>query len=84
MSGVAPIGSIVDVDALLQVLWVSFVAGIGVTAAWAAAILGSTRWVDLSRHGRTAEAILFGLVALVGFAVVLAAVVFGIVVMSHK
>ena len=80
----APIGSVVDVDALVQVLWVSLLAGIGVTAAWAAAILGSTRWVDLSRSGRTGEALLFGLVALVGFAVVLVAVVFGIVVMTAK
>ena len=79
-----PIGSVVDVDALLEVLWVTFAAGIGVTAAWAAAILGATRWVDLSRSGRTGEAVLFGLVALAGFAVVVAAVVFGIVVMSHK
>ena len=80
----APIGSVVDIDALVQVLWVSLLAGIGVTAAWAAAILGSTRWVDLSRSGRTGEALLFGLVALVGFAVVLVAVVFGIVVMTAK
>ena len=80
----APIGSVVDIDALVQVLWVSLLAGIGVTAAWAAAILGSTRWVDLSRSGRTGEALLFGLVALVGFAVVLGAVVFGIVVMTDK
>jgi hypothetical protein len=84
VSGVPPIGSVVDVDALVEVVWVSFVAGIGVTAAWAAAILGSNRWVDLSRRGRTGEAVLFGLVAMAGFAVVLAAVVFGIVVMTHK
>jgi hypothetical protein len=81
---VPPVGSVVDVDALLEVIWVSFVAGIGVTAAWAAAILGSTRGVDYSRRGRTGEAALFGLLALVGFAIVLAAVVFGIVVMTHK
>ena len=80
----APIGSVVDVDALVQVLWVSLLAGIGVTAAWASAILGATRWVDLSRRGRTGEAILFGLVALVGFAVVLVAVVFGIVMMTQQ
>jgi hypothetical protein len=84
VSGVPPIASVVDVDALLEVVWVSFVAGIGVTAAWAAAILGTTRWVDFSRSGRTGEAVLFGLVAVVGFVVVLAAVVFGIVVMTHK
>jgi hypothetical protein len=78
------LGSVVDLDALFEVIWVSFLAGIGVTAAWAFAILGSTRWVDLGRSGRTGEALVFGLVALAGFAIVLAAVVFGIVVMTHK
>jgi cytosine/uracil/thiamine/allantoin permease len=84
VSGVAPYLSVVDGDALLEVVWVSFVAGIGVTAAWAAAILGATRWVDLSRNGRTGEAAVFGLLAVLGFAIVLAALVFGIVVMTHK
>jgi uncharacterized membrane protein SpoIIM required for sporulation len=84
VSGALSIGSVVDVDGLVELLWVSFAAGIGVTCAWAAAILGATRWMDLSRSGRTGEAVLFGLVALAGFAVVLSAVVFGIVVMSHK
>jgi uncharacterized membrane protein SpoIIM required for sporulation len=84
VSGVPPIGSVVDVDGLVEVLWVSFAAGIGVTCAWAAAILGATRWMDLSRSRRTGEAALFGVLALAGFAVVVSAVVFGIVVMSHK
>ena len=79
-----PIGSVVDGDALVQVLWVSLVAGIGVTASYATAILGATRAVDLSRSGRTGEAAIAGLLAAVAVAVVVAAVVFGIVVMTHK
>jgi hypothetical protein len=78
-----PIGA-VDGHALLEVVWVSFVAGIGVTAAWAAAILGAARSADLSRNGRTGEAAVFGLLAVLGLAIVAAAVVFGIVVMTHK
>ena len=36
------IATVVDWDALLQVIWVSLVAGVGVTAAWAFAIVGGT------------------------------------------
>jgi hypothetical protein len=79
-----PLGSIVDGEALLDVLWVSVVAGIGVTASYAAAILGATRAVDLSRSGRVGEATVFALLAVLGFALVVAAVVFGIVVMTDK
>jgi hypothetical protein len=74
----------VDWDALLQVVWVSVVAGIGVTSAFAMAIYGATRAVDLSRSGRVAEAGLFALVAAAGLLAVAAAVVFGIVVMTDK
>ena len=74
----------VDWDALLQVVWVSVLAGIGVTSAFAMAIYGTTRAVDLSRNGRVAEAGLFALVAAAGLLAVAAAVVFGIVVMTDK
>jgi hypothetical protein len=79
-----PIGSVVDGHALVQVLWVSLAAGIGVTASYATAILGASRAIDLSRSGRTGEAAIFGLLAVVAITVVVAAVVFGIIVMTHK
>jgi hypothetical protein len=78
------LATVVDWDALVEVIWVSFVAGIGVTAAWAASILGAARWLDFGRNGRTGEAAVFGLLALLGAGVVLAAVVFGVVVMTQK
>ena len=76
--------AIVDGGDLLQVVWVSIVAGIGVTAAFGTAILGATRAVDLSRSGRPGEAALFTVIGLVAIAVVVAAVAFGIVVMTDK
>jgi hypothetical protein len=75
------IASIVDWDALLQVIWVSLVAGVGVTAAWAFALLGATRAIETGREGRTAEAALYAVVGVAGVAVVLGAIVFGIVIM---
>jgi hypothetical protein len=73
------IATIVDWDAILQVIWVSLVAGVGVTAAWGFALLGSSRAVEIGRDGRPAVAALFGLIAVAGFATVIAAIVFGIV-----
>jgi ABC-type spermidine/putrescine transport system permease subunit II len=80
---IAPL-AVIDWDALLEVIWVSLVAGIGVTAAFAAGLLGTTRYVDLNRSGRGGEAALFGLLGLAGVVIFLGAVVFGIVVMTHK
>ena len=48
---IPPLG-VTDWDALLEVIWVSLVAGIGVTVAFAFGLLGTTRWVDLNRRGR--------------------------------
>jgi hypothetical protein len=78
-----PLGA-VDWDALLQVVWVSLLAGIGVTLTFAIAIYGATRALDLSRDGRLAEAGMFAAVAAVALLAVGAAVVFGIVVMADK
>jgi hypothetical protein len=81
---VALMASVVDWDALLEVVWVSILAGIGVTAAFAIAIYGTTRAVDLGRGGRVAEAGLFGAVAIAALIAVTAAVIFAIVVMTDK
>ena len=74
----------VDWDALLQVVWVSLVTGIGVTCAFAIAIYGAIRTVDLSRDRRAAEAGIFGVVTVVALAAVAAAILFGILAMTDK
>jgi hypothetical protein len=76
--------SVVDVDALLQVVWVSLALGVGVTGAFSCAILGATRFVDMRSEGRHGPAVLYGVLALVAVVTVIAAAVFGIVVMIHK
>ena len=77
------IASIVDTDALLQVVWVSLLAGVGVPSCFALAILGSTRAVELGRNGRPAEAALFVVVGVLGLAVVIASIVFGILTLVN-
>jgi hypothetical protein len=76
------IATIVDWDALLQVIWVSILAGVGVTAAWGFALLGTTRALESGREGRAGGAVSYAVVAVVGLAVVIAAVVFGIVILT--
>jgi hypothetical protein len=74
----------IDWDALLEVVWSSAVAGVGVTAAFGIAIVGVTRAVDLRREGHASAALAAGAVGTVALAVVGAAIVFGIVVMTSK
>jgi len=74
--------AIIEWDALLTVVWASLAAGVGVTAAFGFAILGGTRAIELGREGRVGEATLFGIVAAVAIAAVIAAIVFGIVVLA--
>jgi hypothetical protein len=74
----------VDWDALLTVAWSALLAGIGVTAAYGLVILGATRALDLGRQGRTGEAAVYGVIGALALGAVVAAIVFGIVVLSDK
>lgn len=76
------IATVVDWDALLQVIWVSLVAGVGVTAAWGFALLGSTRALEFGREGRAGEAAIYGVLGVAGFVAVIAAIVFAIVILT--
>jgi hypothetical protein len=75
--------AIIDWDALLTVIWASLAAGVGVTAAYGLAILGGTRALDLGRERRPGEAVLFGVVGAIGIVLVIAAIGFGIVVLTE-
>jgi hypothetical protein len=78
------IASIVDTHDLLEVIWVSIAAGIGLTAAYGVAILGAAHAVESGRRGDNVGAILFGALGIAALAVVLAATVIGIVTLSDK
>jgi hypothetical protein len=78
------LASIVDWPDMLEVVWVSFAAGLAVPTVFAIGLLGTTRSVDLRRDGRVVESVVYGAVALVAAVGVAAAVVFAIVVMTTK
>ncbi len=75
---------VVDWDTLLEVVWSSLLGGIGVTAAFAVAILGASRSVVRSREGQSVAASAYGILMAIALVAVVAAVVFGIVVMTQK
>ena len=74
----------IDWDALLTVVWSALLAGIVVPAAYGFVILGAARAVELGREGRAGEAVVYGVIGTLGAATVIAAIVFGIVVLSAK
>jgi hypothetical protein len=76
--------AVIDWDALLTVIWSAVLAGLGVTAAYGFVILGAARAVELGRDGRTGEAVVYGVIGALGLITVVAAIVFGIVVLSAK
>lgn len=75
---------VIDWNALLEVLWASLLGGVGVTAAFALAILGATRAVYLRRDGHVLAAGAYGALMVLGTVAVIAAVVFGVLVMTAK
>jgi hypothetical protein len=76
------IATVVDWDAIVQVIWVSLVAGVGVTAAWGVALLGSTRAIETGRDGHLAVAAVYAVMGGLALAVVVGAIVFGIVILT--
>jgi hypothetical protein len=78
------IATIVDTTALWETVVAAFVAGVGTTLVFSLAILGVVRFSEASRDGRGLESVLFGALAAFGLAATVAAVVFGVIVMTSK
>jgi len=75
------IATVVDTHALLQVIWVSLLAGVGVTASYGIALLGASRALEYGRDGNGPRAVAYAVAGVVGFAIVIGAIVFGIVIL---
>jgi cytochrome c biogenesis protein CcdA len=76
--------TIVDATTLLDLVGVSLLAAVGVTGAFSLAILGATRFSDLRRDGRAAEAAAFGVLTALALAACVGAIVYGIVEIQTK
>jgi hypothetical protein len=76
--------TIVETKELVETVIASTVAGVGITAVFSVAIWGGARFADLSRDGRPLAAGAAAALGALALVTTLAAVVFGIVVMTSK
>jgi hypothetical protein len=82
--GAALFAAIVEGKAMLETVIAASVAGVGVTFAFSVAIWGYGRSAELSGEGRRVAAGSAAAVGALALLAVLGAIVFGIVVMTHK
>ena len=68
---------------ILNVIWVSLVAGVFVTTAFSFVVLGSARSAEARRTGQ-GSAVLWGGVAVLAFLLFAAVVVYGVHIMLAK
>jgi len=67
----------VDTHLLWQVIWVSLLAGVGISALFSLVILGGARAGDARRAGRPGAAAVYAGLALLAFAAFAAGVILG-------
>jgi hypothetical protein len=76
--------TVIDWSKILEVVRSAVVAGIGVSVIYAVAVYGATRASDMRRAGRATIAAAYGVLGFAGFAVSLAAIVYGVVLITSK
>jgi hypothetical protein len=74
----------VKIGELLEVAWVSVVAGVGVTTAYAFVVLGTGKSAEARRTGHRGAALAYAALAALFLLLFAAAVVFGVQVMLRK
>jgi tetrahydromethanopterin S-methyltransferase subunit D len=74
----------VQLSHLLEVVWVSIVAGIFVTVAFSFVVLGGARSAEARRTGNGGAAFMFAGLAVIAFLAFAAAVAFGVNTMLSK
>jgi hypothetical protein len=76
--------AIVDTHALLQLVYVSLIAGVGICVVYAVAVIGVTRSSERRRADRRAASALYAALATVAVAACGWAMVTGITIMTKK
>jgi hypothetical protein len=83
ISAVVSATKVVDIGQLTEVVYVSLIAGVGVSLAFSIVIRGAVRAGEHGR-GRPIAAAAHALTAIVGLIIVLASLVFGVSTMLSK
>jgi hypothetical protein len=74
----------VELGQLVEVVWVSLLAGVAVTAAFSVVVLGGARSAEARRAGRSGAAMAYAGLACLAFALFAAVVAYGVHVMLTK
>jgi hypothetical protein len=74
----------IDAGQLAEVVWVSLLAGVGVTAAFSFVVLGSARSSEARRAGNSGAATAYAALAITMFTLFAAGVIFGVHIMLSK
>jgi len=74
----------VEISQLAEVVWVSVLAGLGITATYSLAVFGTGRYLEASRTGRRGAAAFFGALAVVFLLVFAGGVIWGVQIMLAK
>ena len=78
------IAAIVEWGDLLQVVYVSLIAGVGITLVWSVGIVGVASWDARRRAGDRAAAAAYAALAFLAGAAVVAAIVQAVIIMTTK
>jgi hypothetical protein len=74
----------IELSQLVRVVWVSLLAGIGVTVLFSVVVLGSAKSTECRRAGRDGAATAYAGLAFAAFAAFAAVVVLGVQIMLSK
>jgi hypothetical protein len=74
----------IDAGQIAEVVWVSLLAGVGITGAYSLVVLGSARSLQARRSGQGFASVAYAGLAVVVFCLFAAAVAYGVHVMLSK
>ncbi len=78
------IAVLVDTKALIKVVWVSLVGGVGISLAYSLVVFGVARAGDLRRQDRGVAAVAYAALAVLGLAACIWALVRGYLLLIQK
>jgi hypothetical protein len=79
-----PVLAAIEWDKLLEVVWVSMLAGIGVTGVYSLIIYGGSRAAEARRAGAGGAATLYGALAVAAVLVFAGGLIFGVAIILSK
>jgi hypothetical protein len=74
----------IDLGQIGEVIWVSLLAGVGITGAYSLVVLGGARSLQARRAGQSGAAVVYAGLAVLVFCLFAAAVAYGVHIMLTK